>query len=73
MHGPMVFEIKDEIGVCHRTCTQELTRCRFYTTWTLADNLIGVGDSALNLRFDFSNHPGLPKNNEARMLRSWDP
>ena len=24
---------------CHRTCTQELTRCSFYTLWTLADNL----------------------------------
>ena len=34
---------------------------------------VGVGDSAFNLRFDFSNRPGLPKNNEARMLRSWDP
>ena len=27
------------VVVGHRTCTQELTRCSFYTRWTLADNL----------------------------------
>ena len=31
--------IAHAVSVVHRTCTQELTRCSFYTLWTLADNL----------------------------------